>query len=88
MLDYGIAPASFKGCQTVTIILESARHGLKKPATSFPARAQFCDDEYMPVICPTCQLFGTPHGFATSLRHTTDRQSQSLACAALREPRL
>src|ERR1700732_5244013 len=32
----------------------------KKPATGFPARAQFsifCDDEDMPVICPTGQVF-------------------------------
>jgi hypothetical protein len=31
----------------------------KKPATGFPARALFlnsCDDEDMPVICPTCQI--------------------------------
>jgi hypothetical protein len=30
---------------------------LKKPATGFPARAKSCDVEYMPVICPTCQIF-------------------------------
>jgi hypothetical protein len=31
---------------------------LKKPATNFPARAlNSCDDEDMPVICPTCQIF-------------------------------
>jgi hypothetical protein len=31
----------------------------KKPAASFPARApkKSCDDEDMPVICPTCQIF-------------------------------
>jgi hypothetical protein len=30
----------------------------KKPAADFSARAfdDFCDDELMPVICPTCQL--------------------------------
>jgi hypothetical protein len=27
----------------------------KKPAADFPARADFCDAEYMPVICPTRQ---------------------------------
>jgi hypothetical protein len=33
---------------------------LKKPAAGFPARAvdaNSCDDEDMPVICPTCQIF-------------------------------
>jgi len=30
---------------------------LKKPAAGFPARAQICcDDDDMPVICPTCQI--------------------------------
>jgi hypothetical protein len=31
----------------------------KKPAAGFPARApkKYCDDEDMPVICPTCQIF-------------------------------
>jgi hypothetical protein len=30
---------------------------IQKPATGFPARAHFCDVEFMPVICPTCQIF-------------------------------
>src|SRR5260370_37837166 len=35
------------------------RRRFKKPATSFPARAQnSCDVEHMQVICPTCQLTG------------------------------
>ena len=36
---------------------------MKKPAADFSARAfeDFCDDDAMPVICPTCQiLFDAP----------------------------
>ena len=29
---------------------------MQKPATGFPARAANFDDEYMRVICPTCQI--------------------------------
>ena len=49
---------------------DSGNSQTKKPAADFSARAlhDFCDDDVMPVICPTCQTFCKSQNEAQRIR--------------------